>query len=56
MIAPAETPDADLVRGAQAGDREATELLLILQSGSCRLAVRMFIRPPDVDRRRSSSR
>ena len=50
MIAPAETPDADLVRGAQAGDREATELLLIRhQPWIFNLAVRMLLDRSDAE-------
>jgi RNA polymerase sigma factor (sigma-70 family) len=50
MIAPAETTDADLVRGAQAGDREATELLLIRhQPWIFNLAVRMLLGRADAE-------
>ncbi|MGA2039165.1 MAG: RNA polymerase sigma factor [Bryobacteraceae bacterium] len=46
----AETPDAELVRGAQGGDRDATELLLIRhQPWIFNLAVRMLLRRADAE-------
>ena len=50
MTTPAETPDADLVRSAQAGDREATEFLLIRhQPWIFNLAVRMLLDRADAE-------
>lgn len=50
MIMAAETPDAELVRSAQAGNREAAELLLIRhQPWIFNLAVRMLLRRADAE-------
>jgi len=50
MIAPAETPDEDLVRGAQSGSREAAELLLARHHPwILNLAVRMMLRRADAE-------
>jgi RNA polymerase sigma factor (sigma-70 family) len=50
MTTAAETPDAELVCSAQAGDREATELLLIRhQPWIFNLAVRMLMRRADAE-------
>jgi RNA polymerase sigma factor (sigma-70 family) len=50
MITAAETPDAELVRSAQAGNREATELLLMRhQPWIFNLAVRMLMRRADAE-------
>jgi|ERR1017187_9729161 RNA polymerase sigma factor (sigma-70 family) len=50
MITAAETPDAELVRSAQAGSREATELLLTRhQPWIFNLAVRMLLRRADAE-------
>ncbi|HMD71380.1 MAG TPA: RNA polymerase sigma factor [Bryobacteraceae bacterium] len=50
MISPAETPDEDLVRGAQSGSREAAELLLARhQPWVLNLAVRMMPRRADAE-------
>jgi RNA polymerase sigma factor (sigma-70 family) len=50
MTTTPETPDADLVNSAQAGDREATELLLTRhQPWIFNLAVRMLLRRADAE-------
>ena len=50
MIAPAETPDEDLVRGAQSGSREAAELLLARHHPwILNLADRMMLRRADAE-------
>ena len=50
MITAAETPDEELVRAAQSGSREATELLLIRhQPWVFNLAVRMLLRRADAE-------
>jgi len=50
MITAAETPDAELVRSAQAGDREATELLFTRhQPWIFNLAVRMLLHRADAE-------
>ncbi len=49
-ITATETPDEELVRGAQSGNREATELLLIRhQPWVFNLAVRMLLRRTDAE-------
>jgi RNA polymerase sigma factor (sigma-70 family) len=50
MTTKVETPDDELVRGAQSGNREATELLLIRhQPWVFNLAVRMLLRRADAE-------
>jgi RNA polymerase sigma factor (sigma-70 family) len=50
MTMTAETPDAELVHGAQSGNREATEFLLIRhQPWIFNLAFRMLLRRPDAE-------
>jgi RNA polymerase sigma factor (sigma-70 family) len=50
MITAPETPDEELVHGAQSGSREATELLLIRhQPWIFNLAVRMLLRRADAE-------
>src|ERR1039457_6945694 len=50
LMTTAETPDDELVRAAQSGSREATELLLIRhQPWVFNLAVRMLLRRTDAE-------
>ena len=50
MVTATETPDEELVRGAQSGSREATELLLTRhQPWVFNLAVRMLLRHADAE-------